>query len=128
VQTERNLTELAFEPRRDWFSRGLWVPDAGQVRVFQPERKRITKTKDSGPQMLEVSRDGKRIYFSNSLYGAWDAQFYAEGIKGRVVKVDALPDGSLKTDPDFFIPFQDERPHQIRLQGGDCSSDSFCFP
>lgn len=28
-----------------------------------------------GPQMVEVSRDGKRVYFTNSLYGAWDDQF-----------------------------------------------------
>jgi methanethiol oxidase len=83
---------------------------------------------NGGPQMLEVSRDGKRIYFSNSLYSAWDAQFYPEGIRGWVVKVDALADGGLKLDPDFFIPFEGERPHQIRLQGGDSSSDSFCFP
>ena len=33
-----------------------------------------------------------------------------------------------RLDPDFFIPFKGERPHQIRLQGGDSSSDSFCFP
>ena len=83
---------------------------------------------NGGPQMLEVSRDGRRIYFSNSLYGAWDAQFYPDGIRGWVVKVDALPGGGLKLDPDFFIPFEGERPHQIRLQGGDSSSDSFCFP
>jgi methanethiol oxidase len=83
---------------------------------------------NGGPQMLEVSRDGKRIYFSNSLYSAWDAQFYPEGIRGWVVKVDALADGGLKLDPDFFISFEGERPHQIRLQGGDSSSDSFCFP
>src|SRR3954454_6062657 len=25
-----------------------------------------------GPQMVEVSRDGRRVYFTNSLYGAWD--------------------------------------------------------
>src|SRR3984893_378071 len=25
-----------------------------------------------GPQMVEVSRDSKRVYFTNSLYGAWD--------------------------------------------------------
>ena len=31
-------------------------------------------------------------------------------------------------DPDFFIDFGDERPHQIRLEGGDSSSDSFCYP
>jgi selenium-binding protein 1 len=29
-----------------------------------------------GPQMVEVSRDGKRIYLTNSLYGSWDDQFY----------------------------------------------------
>jgi methanethiol oxidase len=83
---------------------------------------------NGGPQMIEVSRDGKRIYFSNSLCGAWNAQFYPEGISGWVVKVDTLPDGRLQLDPDFFIPFGGERPHQIRLQDGDCSSDSFCFP
>ena len=83
---------------------------------------------NGGPQMLEVSRDGKRIYFSNSLYSSWAAQFYPDGIRGWVVKVDALADGGLKLDPDFFIPFEGNRPHQIRLQGGDSSSDSFCFP
>jgi selenium-binding protein 1 len=72
---------------------------------------------NGGPQMLEVSRDGTRIYFSNSLYGAWDA-------RGWVVKVDALPGGGLKLDSDFFMPFEGQRPHQIRLQGGDSSSDS----
>jgi methanethiol oxidase len=25
-----------------------------------------------GPQMVEISRDGKRVYLTNSLYGAWD--------------------------------------------------------
>ena len=29
-----------------------------------------------GPQMVEVSRDGRRVYMTNSLYGAWDDQFY----------------------------------------------------
>jgi selenium-binding protein 1 len=78
--------------------------------------------------MVEVSRDGRRVYFSNSLYSSWDEQFYPEGIKGWVTKVDANPDGGLTLDPDFFIEFGDERPHQIRLQGGDSSSDSFCYP
>jgi selenium-binding protein 1 len=64
---------------------------------------------NGGPQMLEVSRAGKRIYFSNSLYSAWDAQFCPEGIRGWVVKVDAVADGGLKLDPHFFIPFEDEQ-------------------
>ena len=84
-------------------------------------------TLNGGPQMVEVSRDGRRIYASNSLYAALDAQFYPEGIRGWVAKIDAAPDGGLTLDADFFVPFEGERPHQIRLQGGDSSSDSYCF-
>jgi selenium-binding protein 1 len=80
-----------------------------------------------GPQMVEVSRDGKRIYVSNSLYAAGDAQFYPEGIKGWVAKLDAAPGGGLTPDADVFLTFEHERPHQIRLDGGDASSDSYCF-
>jgi selenium-binding protein 1 len=83
---------------------------------------------NGGPQMVEVSRDGRRVYLTNSLYASWDAQFYPEGIKGWAVKLDAEPGGGLRLDPDFFVEFGQDRPHQIRLQGGDASSDSFCFP
>jgi selenium-binding protein 1 len=76
--------------------------------------------------MVEVSRDGKRVYLTNSLYAAWDAQFYPEGIDGWFVKLDS--NGDLALDPDFFVGFDGERPHQVRLQGGDASSDSYCFP
>ena len=31
-------------------------------------------------------------------------------------------------DPDVFVPYSGERPHQVRLSGGDASSDSYCFP
>jgi methanethiol oxidase len=82
---------------------------------------------DGGPQMVEVSRDGRRVYVTNSLYAAWDAQFYPQGIRGWAVKLDAEPNGGLRLDPDFFVDFGEERPHQIRLQGGDSSSDSFCY-
>ncbi len=83
---------------------------------------------NGGPQMVEISRDGRRIYFSNSLYASWDAQFYPEGINGWVSKLDADPSGGIAVDPDFFIEFGSDRPHQIRLEGGDASSDSFCYP
>ncbi|MBX6321412.1 MAG: selenium-binding family protein [Rhodospirillaceae bacterium] len=84
---------------------------------------------NGGPQMVEVSRDGRRIYFTNSLYGAIDPQFYPEGIRGWMAKLDAGPDGGLKVDPDFFLEFGPAwRGHQIRLQGGDASSDSYCYP
>jgi len=83
---------------------------------------------NGGPQMVEVSRDGRRIYVTNSLYLPWDAQFYPEGIKGWMIKIDADPDGGMAFDESFFIDFGDQRPHQVRLQGGDASSDSYCFP
>ncbi len=85
---------------------------------------------NGAPQMVEVSRDGRRVYFSNSLYSSWDEQFYPEGIKGWVAKADVNVDngGGFTLDPDFFVDFGEERPHQIRLEGGDSSSDSFCYP
>jgi len=84
---------------------------------------------NGGPQMVEVSRDGRRVYFTNSLYGAIDEQFYPDGVKGWMVKLDAAPGGGLAFDDDFFVGWPDtHRPHQIRLEGGDCSSDSFCYP
>jgi selenium-binding protein 1 len=82
---------------------------------------------NGGPQMVEVSRDGKRIYFTNSLYSPWDAQFYPEGIRSWMVKVDAAPEGGMHIDPKFFVEFGDLRGHQIRLEGGDASSDSYCY-
>jgi selenium-binding protein 1 len=84
---------------------------------------------NGGPQMVEVSRDGRRVYFTNSLYGAIDNQFYPDGIDGWMVKLDADPAGGLAADKNFFIDWpKGHRPHQIRLQGGDCSSDSYCYP
>ncbi|HTT77647.1 MAG TPA: selenium-binding protein SBP56-related protein [Candidatus Binataceae bacterium] len=83
---------------------------------------------NGGTQMLEVSRDGKRIYVTNSLYGSWDAAFYPEGIRGWVTLVNVQDSGGLALDPNFFVPFTGERPHQVRLEGGDSSSDSYCYP
>jgi selenium-binding protein 1 len=83
---------------------------------------------NGGPQMVEISRDGRRIFFTNSLYASWDAQFYPEGIRGWAAKLDTNPAGGMQVDPNFFVDFGAERPHQVRLQGGDASSDSFCYP
>ncbi len=83
---------------------------------------------NGGPQMVELSRDGRRVYLTNSLYASWDAQFYPRGIEGWAVKIDADQGGGLHVDPRFFARFDGERPHQIHLQGGDASSDSYCFP
>ncbi|GMG84512.1 selenium-binding family protein [Paralimibaculum aggregatum] len=84
---------------------------------------------NGGPQMVEVSRDGRRVYFTNSLYGAVDPQFYPDGIDGWMVKLDVREGGGISFDERFFVNWpKPHRPHQIRLQGGDCSSDSYCYP
>ncbi len=82
-----------------------------------------------GPQMLEISRDGKRVYWTNSLYSTWDDQFYPGERGGAMVKADVGAEGGLTLDPAFHVEFpKGYRAHQIRLEGGDCSTDSFCYP
>ena len=82
-----------------------------------------------GPQMVEISRDGKRVYWTNSLYSTWDNQFYPDGVPGAEVMAIANPAGGLELAKDYWVSFPDGyRAHQIRLDGGDCSTDSFCYP
>jgi selenium-binding protein 1 len=83
---------------------------------------------NGAPQMVELSRDGRRVYVTNSLYSPWDAQFYPDGLDGWMVKLDANPKGGLTVDPKFFLEFEaGVKAHQVKLQGGDASSDSFCY-
>lgn len=80
-----------------------------------------------GPQMIEISRDGQRVHFTNSLYSSWDTQFYPDGIAG--VQAMCQVNGSFALDKEFYVDFgKDYGAHQVRLQGGDCSTDSFCYP
>ncbi|MBV9735209.1 MAG: selenium-binding family protein [Acidisphaera sp.] len=84
---------------------------------------------NGGPQMVEISRDGKRVYFTNSLYRSWDEQFYPAGVRSWMVKLDADPAGGIRLDEKFFLEFDPAfRGHQVRLEGGDASSDSYCYP
>jgi len=82
---------------------------------------------NGAPQMVEVSRDGRRVYVTNSLYRSWDEQFYPDGIQGWLAKLNVGRTGGLELDRDFLLEFDDMRPHQVHLEGGDASSDSYCF-
>lgn len=95
-------------------------------RVAHPRSGPLT----GGPQMVELSRDGRRVYFTSSLYASWDEQFYPapNDVKGWMAKVDVSEGGGMALDPRFYVDFGPRRSHQVRLQGGDASSDSFCFP
>ena len=83
------------------------------------------------PQMVEVSRDGRRVYATNSLYASWDEVFYPEGVGAWMARFDAdTESGGMSLDPRFFPhgdDFRGLRVHQTRLQAGDASSDSYCF-
>ena len=46
----------------------------------------------------------------------------------KMVKADVDPNGGISLDRDFFVDFGETRAHQVRLEGGDASTDSFCFP
>eukprot|EP00210_Caulerpa_lentillifera_P003393 g3237.t1 len=84
-----------------------------------------------GPQMLQLSLDGKRLYSTNSLLSSWDKQFYPELIQSGsyIIQIDVNTDkGGLKFNEDFYVGFGDEPhgsalAHEIRFPGGDCSSD-----
>ena len=69
--------------------------------------------------MVEVSRDGRRVYFTNSLYRRWDAQFYPDGIRGWMVEARRRDRTAASTfDPRFLVEMPDGlRPHQVRLAG-----------
>ena len=84
---------------------------------------------NGGPQMLQLSLDGRRLYVTNSLYSTWDNQFYPE-LRSWLLRVNCGPDGGMEVDRDFFVDFHDRpdgpaRAHEIRLQGGDCTTEIF---
>ena len=82
-----------------------------------------------GPQMVEISRDGKRVYWTNSLYSTWDDQFYPGDRGAAMVMANVGENGGITLAEDFWVEFPEGyRSHQIRLEGGDCSTDSFCYP
>jgi methanethiol oxidase len=82
-----------------------------------------------GPQMIQLSLDGRRLYVTNSLYSSWDNQFYPE-LRSWLLRVNCSPEGGMEIDPGFFVDLHDRssgpaRAHEVRLQGGDCTTEIF---
>ncbi|QLG61894.1 selenium-binding protein SBP56-related protein [Halorarum salinum] len=85
----------------------------------------------AGPQMLQLSLDGERLYWTTSLYSSWDDQFFPEEAeRGSVMlKADVNPrKGTMTLDEEFLVDFGDlpdgpARAHEIRWPDGDCTSD-----
>jgi selenium-binding protein 1 len=138
---------LSLDDRYLYFSNWLHG-DVRQYDVSDPSRPRLTgqvwlggvighaseiqeRSKVGGPQMLQLSLDGKRLYVTSSLYSVWDNQFYpAMAEQGSwLLQLDCDTErGGLKLNDKFFVDFGQEpagpaRAHEIRFPAGDCTSD-----
>jgi selenium-binding protein 1 len=84
-----------------------------------------------GPQMLQLSLDGKRLYFTSSLYSSWDNQFYPDITRrgSFMLQVDCdTTKGGMSWNKEFFVDFGAEpggpaRAHEIRFPNADSTSD-----
>ncbi len=84
-----------------------------------------------GPNMLQLSLDGKRLYVTSSLLSSWDNQFYPDIARqgSYLIKIDCdTGHGGLSIDSNFFVDFGKEpsgpaRAHEMRYPGGDSTSD-----
>ncbi|WP_158056667.1 selenium-binding protein SBP56-related protein [Halorussus halophilus] len=84
-----------------------------------------------GPQMIQLSLDGERLYWTTSLYSTWDNTFFPEEAeKGSVMlKADVNPrKGTMTLDEEFMVDFGEmpngpARAHEMRWPDGDCTSD-----
>jgi methanethiol oxidase len=85
----------------------------------------------AGPQMIQLSLDGKRLYVTNSLLSTWDNQFYPDLAHSGsyLMQIDCNTEvGGLKINENFYVDFGQEpagpaRAHEMRYPGGDCTSD-----
>jgi selenium-binding protein 1 len=135
---------LSMDDRQLYFSNWLHG-DLRQYDVSDPAHPRLTgrlwlggllgrhsdarRELSGGPQMIQLSLDGRRLYVSNSLYSSWDNQFYPE-LRSWLLRVNCSPDGGMEVDPGFFLDLHDRptgpaRAHEVRLQGGDCTTEIF---
>ncbi len=138
---------LSMDDRYVYFSNWLHG-DIRQYDISQPAKPRLVgqlwiggllgkapefrgKKLIGGPQMLQLSLDGKRLYVTSSLFSAWDNQFYPDlGKQGSfLLQIDCDTErGGMKINDKFFVDFGKEpqgpsRAHEMRYPGGDCTSD-----
>jgi methanethiol oxidase len=143
------ITDLLLSMDDRWLYFSNWLQgDVRQYDVSDPSRPRLAgrvwlggmlgrgirlggKPFAGGPQMLQLSLDGKRLYVTNSLYSVWDNQFYpAIAEQGSdLVQIDCNTErGGMTLNERFHVDFGREphgpaRAHEMRFPGGDCTSD-----
>jgi methanethiol oxidase len=114
------------DPAKPKLAAQLWL---GGVLGKSPEVR--GKKLLGGPQMLQLSLDGKRLYVTNSLFSSWDNQFYPQiAEKGSYLLVADCDTakGGMTLNEKSYVDFGKEpdgpaRAHEIRFPAGDCTSD-----
>jgi methanethiol oxidase len=135
---------MSIDDRFLYFSNWLHG-DLRQYDVSDPRRPKLTgqlqldgvlgrpvdgaRDLNGGPQMLQLSYDGRRLYVTNSLYSTRVNQFYPE-LRSWLLRIDCDPGGGMEIDQSFFVDLHDRpggpaRTHEVRLQGGDCTTEIF---
>jgi methanethiol oxidase len=143
------ITDLVLSLDDRWLYFSNWLHgDLRQYDVSNPSKPRLAgqlwlggvlgkspevrgKTLTGGPQMLQLSLDGRRLYVTNSLFSSWDNQFYPQIAKqgSYLLAVDCDTDkGGLTLNEKFHVDFGNEpdgpaRAHEIRFPHGDSTSD-----
>jgi selenium-binding protein 1 len=148
------ITDLVLSMDDKWLYFSNWLHgDVRQYDVSDPARPKLTgqvqlggvensavegkgpevrgKKLSGGPQMLQLSLDGKRLYVTNSLFSSWDNQFYPQiGEQGSyMLQVDCdTAKGGLTLSDKFVVDFGREpagpaRAHEMRFLRGDSTSD-----
>ena len=101
-------------------------PGLARRRARQGARSSAARSCRGGPQMLQLSLDGKRLYVTNSLFSSWDNQFYPNIAKqgSLMLQLDCDTEkGGLKLNERFLVDFGKEpdgpaRAHEMRFPLG----------
>jgi methanethiol oxidase len=143
------ITDLVLSMDDKWLYFSNWLHgDVRQYDVSDPAKPKLTgqlqlggvegkgpsvggKKLPGGPQMLQLSLDGKRLYVTNSLLSSWDNQFYPQIAEqgSYMLQVDCnTAQGGLALNEKFNVDFGREsvgpsRAHEMRFLRGDSTSD-----
>lgn len=143
------ITDLVLSLDDRWLYFSNWLHgDIRQYDVADPAHPKLTgrlwlggvlgkgrelhgKKLFGGPQMLQLSLDGKRLYVTSSLYSSWDNQFYPDIARrgSDLLQIDCNTEqGGLVLNEKLHVDFGQEphgpaRAHEMRFPGGDCTSD-----
>jgi selenium-binding protein 1 len=143
------ITDLVLSMDDKWLYFSNWLHgDVRQYDVSDPAKPRLAgqlqlggvegkgpslkgKKLAGGPQMLQLSLDGKRLYVTNSLFSSWDNQFYPQIAEqgSYMLQVDCDTErGGLSLNERLFVDFGSldtgpARAHEMRFLRGDSTSD-----